>query len=85
MSCVVVSVLDHVSLPPDEIVAGFGVNAAVPNVRAAGTIVTVSAAGVVLGVVGDDVFPPQLVKAIAKSAPIPTRTAIMLPPRVECY
>ena len=36
ISCVVVSVLDHVSLAPAVTDAGFGVNAATPNVLAAG-------------------------------------------------
>jgi hypothetical protein len=36
MSWVVVSVFDHVIVPPDDRVTGFGTNAAVANVRAEG-------------------------------------------------
>jgi hypothetical protein len=34
MSCVVESVFDHVTTPPEDTVTGFGTNAAVLNVRA---------------------------------------------------
>jgi hypothetical protein len=83
-SCVVVSVLDHVTLPPTEIVTGFGTYAAEPKFRALAGIVTVVDAAVVgvVGVVGVvmELPPPQLTITDTRKTPIPMRTAIMLSP-----